>query len=181
MLIGRRRSSSYLSFPLAAVTAMLGALVSGQHYSYLIPTSPGASQVVLVVKNHPATSGDIRDVGLIPGLGRFPGMATHFSIFAWKIPWTEEPSGLQSMGSPTVSPWLKDLACTKFEYLDPYSNRRVLGRIWSILPACVTSTPVSMAPQKIPSVTNILLIILPNLYKPIILLLVTIFFGLLIL
>ena len=25
-------------------------------------------------------------------------MATHFSIFAWKIPWTEEPGGLQSMG-----------------------------------------------------------------------------------
>ena len=27
------------------------------------------------------------------------GMATHFSILAWGIPWTEEPSGLQSMGS----------------------------------------------------------------------------------
>ena len=26
-------------------------------------------------------------------------MATHFSIFAWEIPWTEEPGGLQSMGS----------------------------------------------------------------------------------
>jgi len=29
-------------------------------------------------------------------------MATHFSIFAWRIPWTEEPGGLQSMGSQTV-------------------------------------------------------------------------------
>ena len=27
------------------------------------------------------------------------GMATHASIFAWRIPWTEEPSWLQSMGS----------------------------------------------------------------------------------
>ena len=27
------------------------------------------------------------------------GMATHSSIFAWIIPWTEEPGGLQSMGS----------------------------------------------------------------------------------
>ena len=27
------------------------------------------------------------------------GMATHFSILAWRIPWTEEPDGLQSMGS----------------------------------------------------------------------------------
>ena len=26
-------------------------------------------------------------------------MATHFSILAWRIPWTEEPDGLQSMGS----------------------------------------------------------------------------------
>ena len=29
-------------------------------------------------------------------------MATHSSILAWKIPWTEEPSGLQSMGSQRV-------------------------------------------------------------------------------
>ena len=27
------------------------------------------------------------------------GMATHSSILAWRVPWTEEPSGLQSMGS----------------------------------------------------------------------------------
>ena len=33
----------------------------------------GASQVVLVVENLPASAGDVRDVGLIPGLGRFPG------------------------------------------------------------------------------------------------------------
>ena len=26
------------------------------------------------------------------------GMTTHFSILAWKIPWTEEPGGLQSIG-----------------------------------------------------------------------------------
>ena len=30
------------------------------------------------------------------------GMATHSSILAWKIPWTEEPNGLQSMGSQGV-------------------------------------------------------------------------------
>ena len=29
-------------------------------------------------------------------------MATHFSIPAWRIPWTEEPGGLQSMGSQRV-------------------------------------------------------------------------------
>ena len=30
------------------------------------------------------------------------GMATHSSILAWRIPWTEEPCGLQSMGSHRV-------------------------------------------------------------------------------
>ena len=30
------------------------------------------------------------------------GMATHSSILAWGIPWTEEPGGLQFMGSPRV-------------------------------------------------------------------------------
>ena len=41
------------------------------------------------------------DPGLIPGLGRTPGegMATHSSLRAWRIPWTEEPGWAQSMGS----------------------------------------------------------------------------------
>ena len=40
------------------------------------------------------------DLGLIPGSGRSPEreMATHSTILAWRIPWTEEPSWLQSMG-----------------------------------------------------------------------------------
>ena len=43
------------------------------------------------------------DPGSIPGLGRSPGeMATHSSILAWKISWTEEPGRLQSMRSQTV-------------------------------------------------------------------------------
>ena len=63
-----------------------------------------ASQVALMVKNPPTHAGDIRGGGLIPESGRSPGegMATHFSILAWKIPWTEEPGGLQSMGSERV-------------------------------------------------------------------------------
>ena len=59
-----------------------------------------ASQMALVVKNPPANAGDIRGEGSIPGSGRSPegGHATHFSILAWRIQWTEEPDGLQSMG-----------------------------------------------------------------------------------
>ena len=37
-------------------------------------------------------------------------MATHFSILAWRIPWTEEPSRLQSMGSQRVRYYRSDLA-----------------------------------------------------------------------
>ena len=55
-----------------------------------------ASQEVLVVKNLPAKAGNVRDAGLIPGLEDplEKGMATHSSILAWKIPWTEEPGRL---------------------------------------------------------------------------------------
>ena len=38
------------------------------------------------------------------------GMSTHSSILAWRIPWTEEPGGLQSMGSQKVKTWLKRLS-----------------------------------------------------------------------
>ena len=34
------------------------------------------------------------------------GMATHSSILAWRIPWTEEPGGLQTMGSQESQTWL---------------------------------------------------------------------------
>ena len=44
-----------------------------------------------VVKNPLANAEDIRDMGLIPGLGRFPGDGNGNSLqyFAWKIPWTK--------------------------------------------------------------------------------------------
>ena len=53
----------------------------------------------LVVKNPTAHAGDIRDMGSIPGSDRplEEGMATHCSILVWRIPWTEEPSGLESV------------------------------------------------------------------------------------
>ena len=54
-----------------------------------------------VVKNLAASGGDTRDAGLIPGSGRSleKEMATHSSILAWEIPWTEEPDRLQFMRS----------------------------------------------------------------------------------
>ena len=69
-------------------------------YSLSVWGSPGGA----VIKNLPANTGDERDAGSILGqedpLGK--EMATHFSILAWRIPWTEEPGGLQSMGSQRV-------------------------------------------------------------------------------
>ena len=51
-----------------------------------------------MVKNLPASAGD---VGSILGWGDSPEkeMATRSSILAWRVPWTEEPVGLQIMGS----------------------------------------------------------------------------------
>ena len=39
---------------------------------------------------------NVGDLGSVPGLGRSleKGMAIHFSVLAWRIPWTEEPGGL---------------------------------------------------------------------------------------
>ena len=44
------------------------------------------------------------DLGLIPGSGRSPGEGNGYPLqyLAWRIPWTEEPGGLQSMGLQRV-------------------------------------------------------------------------------
>ena len=64
----------------------------------------GASQVALVVKNPPANARDVRDAVSVPGSGRSleESMATHSSMLSWRIPWTEEPGGLQSIRSQKV-------------------------------------------------------------------------------
>ena len=63
------------------------------------------SQVALVVNNLPATAGDGRDVRSNPGSGRYnleEETTSHSNILAWKIPWTEGPGRLQSMGPQRV-------------------------------------------------------------------------------
>ena len=58
---------------------------------------PGGS----VIKNLPAMQEmQVGSLGRDDPLER--GMATHSSILAWRIPWTEEPGGLQSIGSQGV-------------------------------------------------------------------------------
>ena len=53
-----------------------------------------------MIKNPPASIGDIRDPGSEELLEK--EIATHSSFLAWRIPWTEEPGGLQTMGSHRV-------------------------------------------------------------------------------
>ena len=54
-----------------------------------------------MVKNPPIYAGDLSSVpGREDPLEK--EMATHSSILAWRIPWTEEPGGVQSMGSQRV-------------------------------------------------------------------------------
>jgi len=61
----------------------------------------------LSVNNLPAKAGD---VSLVPGLGRFPGEGNGNPLpsLAWEILWTEEPGGLQSMGSQVSRTQLSD-------------------------------------------------------------------------
>ena len=69
-----------------------------------------------MVKNPPVNAGDGRELGSI--LGREDplqyGIATHSSI-ARKVPWTEEPGGLQSMGLQRVG---HTRACVPFTQID---------------------------------------------------------------
>ena len=57
-----------------------------------------------MVKNPSANAGDTGDANSIPGPEELlkKERATHFSLLAWKIPQTEEPGGLQSLGSQRV-------------------------------------------------------------------------------
>ena len=56
-----------------------------------------ASLVAQVVKNLPARwKTGIQSLGQEDSMEK--EMVTHFSILAWRVPWTEEPCGLQSMG-----------------------------------------------------------------------------------
>ena len=69
---------------------------------------PGAS----VVKNLPAMQEpqEMRVRSLAREDPLEEGMATHSSNLAWRIPWIEEPSRLQSMGSQRVGTQLKQLS-----------------------------------------------------------------------
>ena len=67
-----------------------------------ITNTAAASLLAQSEKNLPANARDTRDVGQEEPLEK--EVVTHFSLLAWKISWTEEPNGLQSLGLQRVRP-----------------------------------------------------------------------------
>ena len=63
----------------------------------------GASQVVLVVKNLPANVGDTRDMGLIPGSGRCPGVGNGSPLQQYSC--LENPLGQRSLAGYSPLGW----------------------------------------------------------------------------
>ena len=87
-------------------------------YTYPIHTSMAYVCVYIHIpggsagKESTCNAGPTGDAGLIPELESSPGgrHATNSSILAWRIPWTEESDGLQSMGSQRAGHDWRDLA-----------------------------------------------------------------------
>ena len=80
-------------------------LGQGSHQNHNMEKSSGIEILYRLPEDFPGGTDNTKspcnagNPGLIPGLGRFPkGMATHSNILASKIPWTEEPGGLQTWG-----------------------------------------------------------------------------------
>ena len=89
---------------------------------------PGGS----AVKNPPASAGDAGDKDLISGLERSPGleMATHSSILAWNVLWTEEPGELQSMRSHRVRHDWAHMHHPCFSTQDNFAFQGAFSNIW---------------------------------------------------
>ena len=73
-------------------------------------------------------------------------MATHSSTLAWKIPWTEEPSRLQSMGSQSGHDWTTSLhftLCKKHSFLEAHDDWACYHLFfWLTLASIVLTTPI---------------------------------------
>ena len=73
-------------------------------------------------------------------------MATHFSILAWRIPWTEEPSRLQSMGSQRVG---RNLAAKQQQQIHAHTHTHICkicgvivsGHVHALSPNSLFSQP----------------------------------------
>ena len=104
-----------------------------------------ASLVAQMVKNLPAVQETwVRSLDWEHPLEK--GMATHSSILAWKIPWTEESGGLQSMGLQK-SVMIEILTHT--DTLEGFANDRKLTLLWSR----TILQPLPQSPARYPGFT----------------------------
>ena len=99
----------FLDTHLASIQAHMGNTLS--------PARMGASLVAQMVKKLPAMQETpLQSLGHKDPLKK--GMATHSRFLAWRIPWTEEPGGLQSMGHKEwdMAEWLTLFSQNEFSY-----------------------------------------------------------------
>ena len=99
-----------------------------------VPVRVGLPPMAQAVKNPPAMQERKKTQVWSPGWEDLlqEGMATHSSILAWKIPWTEEPDRLQSMGSQRVRHyWATSLSLFN-EWLILLTNPLNLRRKWRL-------------------------------------------------
>ena len=92
------------------------------------------SRAPQVGKNLPANARDIKDVGSSLGWDLLEeGTGTHSSILAWRIPWTEEPGGPQSIGSQRVGRDWSDLACMHIQFSQHHLLEKAIlsPMVWS--------------------------------------------------
>ena len=98
-------------------------------------------QVAIVVKNLPANEGAIKMQVQSLGQEEPPEkvMAAHSSILVWRIPWAEEPGGLQSMGLRRVGHNWSDLPCTHVAFFYQSFPHLVCNSFFSFLSTIFSS------------------------------------------
>ena len=121
---------------------------------------------MLVVKNLPASAGDVRDVGSIPGLGRSleNRMAMDSSVLAWKILWIEEPGSsvhgvtnswtrLKQLSMHACTSVLLSLAFSVTHWLDEihtplYFWRASVTKCLEVLTQSLNFPPLAVSPSQ---------------------------------
>ena len=81
-------------------------------------------------------------------------MATHSSILTWKTPWTEEPGGLQSVGSQESQTWLSD--SVQFSSVQLLSRVRLFVTPWTTAHQASLSTTKFRSPPKPMSIASVM-------------------------
>ena len=112
----KTKLQNLLSSPFHMTTRKLRSWLRFNCGNYVGPYAYNPSLVALRIKRLPAMQEtQVWSLGWEDPLEK--EMATHSSVLAWRIPWTEEPGGLQSMGSQRVRhDWATSLSFYAYNY-----------------------------------------------------------------